>query len=106
MSEPSPYAFVVSWLKSVVNAPWVYPPDYYADRDRRIKEAAERQGRDRQRENDRCDICSGRSRYLCPICRVPIEMHTHENDYICETHSFVYPIRESDGKRINGDGCG
>jgi hypothetical protein len=57
-------------------------------------------------ERKSCEICNGVV-YLCPICRVPIEGHSHENDFICKTHSFVNPIREHDGARINGDGvCG
>jgi hypothetical protein len=51
-----------------------------------------------------CEICHGTAVYLCPTCRVPIANHTHENDYICDTHGFVHPIRERDGARINGDG--
>ena len=50
-----------------------------------------------------CEICAGVV-YLCPICREPISEHSHENDFICKTHSFVNPIREHDGARINGDG--
>lgn len=51
-----------------------------------------------------CEICNGAAVYLCPHCKVPIESHSHENDYICATHSFVNPIRQVDGARINGDG--
>ena len=59
----------------------------------------------REREEAACDICSGRSKYFCPICKEPISTHTHENDFLCATHSFVNPIRESDGALISGDGC-
>jgi hypothetical protein len=55
------------------------------------------------REAQRCDICSGRAVYVCPICREPVS-HTHENDYMCRSHSFVNPIRLSDGATISGDG--
>lgn len=50
-----------------------------------------------------CDICAGRDVYRCPTCREPVG-HSHENDYICEVHGFVNPIRDSDGARISGDG--
>lgn len=54
-----------------------------------------------------CEICNGTAVYLCPICGAPITNHSHENDFICATHSFVNPIRQNDGVRINGDGrCG
>jgi hypothetical protein len=56
-----------------------------------------------ERERESCDICSGRSRYLCPTCREPVG-HSHENDYTCDAHGFVNPIRESDGARVIGDG--
>lgn len=56
---------------------------------------------------DACDLCSGRSVYLCPHCREAISSHSHENDFICERHGFVSPVRESDGAIVNGDGrCG
>lgn len=51
-----------------------------------------------------CEICSGAAVYLCPTCRQPLTEHTHENDYYCETHGFVSPIRKHDGASINGDG--
>ena len=59
------------------------------------------------RERAACDICSGRSQYLCPICRTPISYHSHENDFLCDTHSFVNPIRVSDMAQMDGHGrCG
>lgn len=61
---------------------------------------------DRQadRNGTTCEICNGTAVYLCPICREVIETHSHENDYICKTHSFVSPVRQKDGARISGDG--
>lgn len=60
---------------------------------------------DMQRRNsEKCEICSGKAVYLCPTCMEPIESHSHENDFICKTHSFVTPIRQHDGARICGDG--
>lgn len=54
-----------------------------------------------------CEMCAGQSRYLCVECREPIRTHTHENDFLCETHSFVNVIRERDGAILAGDGvCG
>lgn len=50
-----------------------------------------------------CELCNGVV-YLCPVCREPITTHSHENDYFCETHGFVNPIRQHDNARINGDG--
>ena len=57
-----------------------------------------------ERERQACDICSGRSVYLCAHCQEPIQYHTHENDFSCARHGFINPIRLSDGARINGDG--
>jgi hypothetical protein len=57
---------------------------------------------ERQRED--CEICNHTAVYICPECREPISDHSHENDYICKTHSFVSPIRLSDGAHISGDG--
>ena len=51
-----------------------------------------------------CDICSGRAVYTCPYCHDPIKTHSHENDFLCERHGFINPIRSSDGAKINGDG--
>lgn len=54
-----------------------------------------------------CELCLGTAVYLCPKCREPISTHSHENDYLCEAHGFVNPIRQHDGARISGDGrCG
>lgn len=59
------------------------------------------------RERQACDICSGRDTYLCPKCGGRITVHSHENDYICDTHGLVNPVRLSDAARISGDGrCG
>lgn len=69
-----------------------------------------------------CPICNGTDVFLCPDCLQPIKSHTHENDYMCDcwtkedaecaTDSSVAlgslrdvnPIRQSDGKRVVGDG--
>lgn len=79
--------------------------------------AAEKYGRE-------CEICAGVI-YLCPDCKRPITMHSHENDYLCDcqdpaldaiyaeggcssvarsTSRFVNPIRATDGARIIGHG--
>lgn len=52
-----------------------------------------------------CEICNRTAVYVCPICAVPVGDHTHEHDYICDTHGFVNPIRQHDGARIDGSGC-
>ena len=79
-----------------------------AERDRRRKTSDEFWAAVRReratRERAECEICSGAAVYLCPICRRPIDNHSHENDYICEAHGFVNPVRESDDFRITGDG--
>lgn len=60
-----------------------------------------------ERQRTDCEICNGTAVYLCPYCKEPIRDHSHENDFICERHSFVSPIRQHDGARISGDGsCG
>ena len=51
-----------------------------------------------------CEICRQTAVYLCPTCHAPIACHTHERDYLCDTHGFVNPVRESDGLSINGSG--
>ncbi len=53
-----------------------------------------------------CPICDKTDTLRCPVCRVPIESHSHERDYMCATHGFVNPIRDSDGQIVNGDGRG
>ena len=59
----------------------------------------------RAEENERtCEICLGTAVYLCPTCRTPIATHSHEHDYLCDTHGFVDPIRQHDGVAINGGG--
>lgn len=93
----------IQWIRGIVNAPWV-PPDYYIERDRRIAKQKARTHAMLVADRETCDICSGRSRYLCPKCLEPLLNHSHENDFICATHSFVNPIREGDGAIINGDG--
>lgn len=52
----------------------------------------------------KCPMCDKSDVFLCPTCLKPITTHTHENDYLCEVHSFVNPIRQSDGKRVDGLG--
>ena len=58
------------------------------------------------RQASECEICSGKAVYTCPKCGAVVD-HTHENDYTCDIHGFVSPIRDYDGARICGDGqCG
>lgn len=41
-----------------------------------------------------CDLCAGRAVYRCPTCGEVVS-HSHENDYICDAHGFVNPIRDT-----------
>ena len=60
-----------------------------------------------EHRRSRCELCNGTAIYLCPICRERITCHSHEGDFLCEVHSFVNPIRQHGGARINGLGrCG
>lgn len=53
-----------------------------------------------------CPICDKTDVLRCPICRKPIELHSHEWDYMCDVHSFVNPVRDSDGAVVDGSGLG
>lgn len=89
---------VVAFLLIAIGADW---SDRRSVRDVNARFAMMDLMADRQAEQ--CEICNGTAVYLCPICREPVG-HSHENDFICETHSFVNPIRQHDGARISGDG--
>jgi hypothetical protein len=52
--------------------------------------------------------CREFSTFLCPHCDPPrrLDGFTAENDYMCDVHGFVNPVRP-DGAVIVGDGqCG
>ena len=53
---------------------------------------------------DRCPICDDGEILTCPECGTTITLHSHERDYHCPVHKFVWPIRQRDGVQINGDG--
>lgn len=60
---------------------------------------------DRMAERNRAEREANPVKLYCPKCRPwrEIDIYSDENDYICNVHDFVNPVR-ADGAIISGDG--
>ena len=83
----------LGWLRQITRDPWLE-----ADRARTA-------AMDRAAERNRVAAATlPEMRLYCPFPpRHEITGSTWENDYWCDAHGFVNPIRE-DGAQLNGDG--